>query len=142
MGHENIQTSGKNTEQRREQKMSAWRRLDYLHRSPASYTPIPGGITGPPCPYGYKYGGLALQVGRVSKIHTIKYGLESRGTQDSRGTALARPSSNSKLQTRPLVKEGAVKQPTRDPRHPLQRKLALTSPTNGGRSVGIVCSRT
>jgi hypothetical protein len=25
--------------------------------------PVPGGISGPPCPGGYKYGGLALQVG-------------------------------------------------------------------------------
>jgi hypothetical protein len=45
---------------------------------------------------------MALQVGGVSKIGTIKYGLESRGT------ALARSSSNSKLQTRPLVREGAT----------------------------------
>jgi hypothetical protein len=27
-------------------------------------------------------------------------------------------------------------------RHPLSAKLALTSPTSGGRSVGIVCSHT
>jgi hypothetical protein len=39
----------------------------------------------------------------VSRIGTIKYGFESRGT------ALARTSSNSKLQTRPLVREGAAK---------------------------------
>ena len=25
--------------------------------------PVPGGIAGPPCPGGYKFGGLALQVG-------------------------------------------------------------------------------
>jgi hypothetical protein len=54
-------------------------------------------------PGGYKYGDLAFQVGGVSRIVTIKYGLESRGT------ALARTSSNSKLQTRPLVREGATK---------------------------------
>jgi hypothetical protein len=52
---------------------------------------------------GYKYGDLALQVGGISRIGTIKYGLEFRGT------ALARTSSNSKLQTRPLVREGATK---------------------------------
>jgi hypothetical protein len=43
--------------------------LEYLHRSPTSRrrrrngNPVPGGITGPPCPEGYKYGDLALQVG-------------------------------------------------------------------------------
>jgi hypothetical protein len=54
--------------------------------------PVPGGITGH----------LELQVEGVSKIETIKYGLE-------RGTALVRYSSNSKLQTRPLVREGTTK---------------------------------
>jgi hypothetical protein len=39
----------------------------------------------------------------VSRIWTIKYGLEFRGT------ALARTGSNSKLQTRPLVREGVTK---------------------------------
>jgi hypothetical protein len=58
---------------------------------------------GYPVPGGYKYGDLALQVGGVSRIETIKYGLESRGT------ALARTSSNSTLQTRPLIKEGTTK---------------------------------
>jgi hypothetical protein len=42
-------------------------------------------------------------VGGVSRIGTIKYGSESRGT------ALARTSNDSKLQTRPLVREGATK---------------------------------
>jgi hypothetical protein len=46
---------------------------------------------------GYKYGDLALQVGGVSRIGTIKYGLKSV-------TALARTSSNSKLQNyRPML---------------------------------------
>jgi hypothetical protein len=54
-------------------------------------------------PGGYKYWDLAFQVGGISRIGTIKYGLESSGT------ALARASSNSKLQTRPLVREGATK---------------------------------
>jgi hypothetical protein len=58
---------------------------------------------GHPVPGGYKYGDVALQSLRVSRIVTIKHGLESRGT------ALARTSSNSKLQTRPLVREGATK---------------------------------
>jgi hypothetical protein len=55
--------------------------LEYLHRCPASRkrrhkgNPVPGGITGPPCPGGYKYGNLALQVGGVSN-ETVKYGRE------------------------------------------------------------------
>jgi hypothetical protein len=64
---------------------------------------------GHPVPGGYKYGDLVLQVGGVSRIGTIKYALESRGSQDSSGTALARTSSNSKLQTRPVIREGATK---------------------------------
>jgi hypothetical protein len=60
-------------------------------------------MLGHPVPGGYKYGDLGLQVEGVSKIGAIKYGLESRGT------VLARPSSNSKLQTCPLVREGTTK---------------------------------
>jgi hypothetical protein len=37
--------------------------------------PVPGSITGPPGPGGYKYGDLALQVGGVSD-ETVKYGRE------------------------------------------------------------------
>jgi hypothetical protein len=44
-------------------------------------TQCPGGITGPPCSWGFKYGEIALQVGGDSRIGTVKYGLESRGTQ-------------------------------------------------------------
>jgi hypothetical protein len=40
---------------------------------------------GHPVPGGYKYRDLALQVGGVSRIGTIKYGLESRGTQTREG---------------------------------------------------------
>jgi hypothetical protein len=54
-------------------------------------------------PGGYKYGDLALRVRGVSRIGIIKHGLEFRRT------ALARINSNNKLQTRPLVKEGATK---------------------------------
>jgi hypothetical protein len=60
--------------------------IEYLHRIPASRkrrqkrNPVPGGISEPPVPGGYKYGDLVLQVGGVSIIGTIKYGLESRGT--------------------------------------------------------------
>jgi hypothetical protein len=63
----------------------------------------PGVYLGHPVPGGYKYGDLALQVGGVSRMGTIKYGLESHGT------VLARTSSSSKLQTRPLVREGTTK---------------------------------
>jgi hypothetical protein len=58
---------------------------------------------GHPVPGEYKYGDLALQVWGVSRIGKIKYGIESRGI------VLARASSNSKLQTRPLVRDGATK---------------------------------
>jgi hypothetical protein len=60
-------------------------------------TQCPGVYLGHPVLGGYKYGDMALQVEGVSRIGTIKYGLESRGT------ALAKTSINSKLQTRPLV---------------------------------------
>jgi hypothetical protein len=66
-------------------------------------TQCPGVYLGHPVPGGYKYGDLALLVGGGLRIETIKYGLESRGT------AQARTSSNSKLHTRNLVREGATK---------------------------------
>jgi hypothetical protein len=66
-------------------------------------TQCPGVYLGYLVPGGYKYGDLALQVGGVSRIGTIKYGLKSHGT------ALARTSNNSKLQTHPLVREGTTK---------------------------------
>jgi hypothetical protein len=56
-------------------------------------------------PGGYKYREMNLQVGGVSRMGTIKYGLESRRLRPD----LARTSSNSKLQTQPLVREGATK---------------------------------
>jgi hypothetical protein len=66
-------------------------------------TQCAGVYLGHPVPGGYKYGDLALQVGEVSRTETIKYGLQSRGT------ALARTSSNSKLQNHALVREVATK---------------------------------
>jgi hypothetical protein len=39
------------------------------------------GIIGLPCSWEKKYRNLALQVGGVSKIETIKYAHKSRGTQ-------------------------------------------------------------
>jgi hypothetical protein len=83
--------------------------MEYLHRSPVSLkrrrkgNQVPGVYLGNPVFWGYKYGDLAHQVGGVSKIGTIKYGLESRGT------ALTRTSSNNKLQTCPLVRKGTAK---------------------------------
>jgi hypothetical protein len=41
-------------------------------------TQCPGVYLGHPVPGGYKYGDLALQVGGVSRIGTIKYGLVPR----------------------------------------------------------------
>jgi hypothetical protein len=52
---------------------------------------------------------------------------------------LERKSSGSGLENR----EYGRREPSRWPRDTLYpQKLALTSPTRGGRSVGIVCSRT
>jgi hypothetical protein len=79
--------------------------LEYLHRSPASHkrrhkmNPVPGGITGPPCSWGYKYGNLALQVGGVSD-ETAKYGFGFWATRTIEWL-------HCKLQTHPLVREGA-----------------------------------
>jgi hypothetical protein len=88
--------------------------IEYLHRSPASRkrrrkgTQCPEVYLGHPVPLGYKYRDLALQVGGVSRIGTMKYVLESHGTQTESNCA-GETSSNSKLQTHPLVREGATK---------------------------------
>jgi hypothetical protein len=42
--------------------------------------PVPGVYLGHPVPGRYKYGDPALKVGGVSRIGTIKYVLEFRGT--------------------------------------------------------------
>jgi hypothetical protein len=42
--------------------------------------PEPGGISGPPCSGGFKYGDPVLLVGRISRTGKIKYGLESGET--------------------------------------------------------------
>jgi hypothetical protein len=68
--------------------------------------PIPGGKTGLPCPEENKYRNLALRVGGVSKIETIKYAHESRGNQSSERLRW-RCQTNWKLQIRLLVREGA-----------------------------------
>jgi hypothetical protein len=62
---------------------------------------------------GNKYWNLALQVGGVSKIETIKYAHEFRGTH-LRKAALTMPGKNLKLQIRLLVREGAPHQQTRN----------------------------
>jgi hypothetical protein len=49
---------------------------------------------GYPVPEGNKYKNLALLVGGVSKIETINYAHESRGTHDLRKTAQAMPGKN------------------------------------------------
>jgi hypothetical protein len=65
--------------------------IEYLHRSPASRkrqrkgNQCPGAYLGHPVLERYKYGDLALQVGGVSSIEIIKYGLESRGTKTRTG---------------------------------------------------------
>jgi hypothetical protein len=61
-----------------------------------------------------KYRNLALQVGGVSKIETIIYAHESRGTSDLRKASLAMCSKKCKLQERLLVREGAPHQQTRN----------------------------
>jgi hypothetical protein len=68
---------------------------------------MPGDLTGPPVLGGHKYGDLTLQVGGVWN-ETVKYVREFCGTS-SRVTTLETPRRNytSKLQTHPLVREGA-----------------------------------
>jgi hypothetical protein len=51
-------------------------------------TQFPGVYLGHPVPGGYKYGDLALQVGGVSGIGTIKYGLEFCGTALARNEVI------------------------------------------------------
>jgi hypothetical protein len=70
---------------------------------------VPGGKLGHPVPGGYKYGNLALQVGGVSD-KTVKFGLSSAGLRlKSDCSGKAQKQFYSKLQTRPLVREGATK---------------------------------
>jgi hypothetical protein len=60
-------------------------------------------------PGGYKYGDLSLQVGAVSRIGTIKYGLEFRGTQTRAGLCWRGPAGTVSYRPAPLVREGATK---------------------------------
>jgi hypothetical protein len=70
-------------------------------------TQYPGAYLGHSVPGGYKYGDLPLQVGGDSRIWTIKCGLSPTGLRPERDCA-GETSSNSKLHTRPLVREGAT----------------------------------
>jgi hypothetical protein len=98
----------------------AWGGLEYLHRNPASrkrqrkWNPAPGGITGPHCSWGYKYGNLALQVGGISD-ETVKYGYGFWATRTIEWL-------HCKLQTRPLVRE-------RDPTDTKPQMLDSNIPT-------------
>jgi hypothetical protein len=66
--------------------------------------PVPGGITGTSCPWGYKYGNLALQVGE-SRIRDSKIWSWVPRDSDPRITTLARASSNCKRKIHSLVKD-------------------------------------
>jgi hypothetical protein len=70
---------------------------------------------------------VGLERGPLSLMSTIEELLE-------------RKSSGSSLQNRDYGNTGSIALTTRHPS--IRKKLALTSPTSGGRSVGIVCSRT
>jgi hypothetical protein len=59
---------------------------------------------------GNKYRNLAFQVGESQKMETIKYACESQWDSDPRKTVLAMSSNNWKLQTWPLIREGATHQ--------------------------------
>jgi hypothetical protein len=59
-----------------------------------------------PVPGGYKYNDLALQVGGISRIGTIKY--DPAGLRSECDCA-GEDQQHSKLQTRPLVREGVTK---------------------------------
>jgi hypothetical protein len=111
--------------------------IEYLHRSPASRkrrrkgNPVPGDL-GNPVPGGYKYGDLALQVGGSLNNWDNKIWYWVPLDSDSSGTALARTSSNNKLQTRPLVREGGTKYQTRNCLKKISRRKKSWSRVPGG----------
>jgi hypothetical protein len=70
---------------------------------------------------------VGLERGPLSLVSTIE-------------ELLGRKSSCSGLESREYVRRGSAKLTTRHPS--IRKKLALTSPTSGGRSVGIIHSRT
>jgi hypothetical protein len=59
-------------------------------------------------PEGYKYGNLAFQVGRVSRIRTIKYGLESRRTHTRAGLRWRGPAAILQVNYRPIFSSERV----------------------------------
>jgi hypothetical protein len=89
--------------------------IEYLHRSPVSHkrwqkgNPVPGVYLGHPVPGGYKYGDLALQVGGVSRIGIILYGLESYGTQARAGLRWQGPAATVLLSERALQNKKPAK---------------------------------
>jgi hypothetical protein len=98
----------------------AWRRVRIPPRSPASHrrrrkgNPVPGGITGSPCSWGdLNTGTWSSRLGE-SRIWDGKIWSWVPRDSDPRITALARPSSNSKWQIHPLVREGTPHQQTRN----------------------------
>jgi hypothetical protein len=74
--------------------------------------------------WGYKYGDLAFQVGGVSD-ETVKYGREFCGTSFQERLLKQGPEA-SKLQTHPLVREGAPHQRNRQSSDRKQKQDWLT----------------
>jgi hypothetical protein len=62
-------------------------------RDDGNGTQCPRVYLGHSVPWGYKYGDLAFQVGGVSRIGTIKYGLESRETKIREGLSWRGPAA-------------------------------------------------
>jgi hypothetical protein len=56
--------------------------LAYLRKRRRKGNPVPEVYLRHPVPGGYKYGDLALQVGRVSRVGTIIYGLGDCSGED------------------------------------------------------------
>jgi hypothetical protein len=89
---------------------TVWGGFEYLHRSPASRgrrrkgNPVPGGVTGPPFSWGYKYGNLVLQVGGVLHLRQQNRVMRPAGLGPEHACA-GETNSNFKWQTHPLVRE-------------------------------------
>jgi hypothetical protein len=77
---------------------ATWKRT-VNNRGTSEY--CPGVYLGHPVPEGYKYGDLALQIEGVSKFETIKFGLESRGTQTQEGLRWRGPAAT--VNCRPVL---------------------------------------
>jgi hypothetical protein len=64
--------------------------------------PVPGGITGPPYSWGYKYGNLALRVEEVSD-ETVIYGCEFYGTSNQEWLLWQGPEAIVQVNYRPIL---------------------------------------